>query len=259
MTEIKTVFDFQAEVGLTKHMGSLPATRELVKLCKILPGYCVLDVGCGAGQTPVYLAKEYHLRMVGVDIHPGMVAASEALARREKVEGRAIFRQADAQDLPFGDDFFDAVIVESVTAFPPDQQRAVNEYVRVLKHGGLLGMNESTFLQPDPPEEIVAWVSQEVAMRARIHTSQGWRYLMKRAGLEVIAARLFPLDAKKETAETMRRYGMRSLVRTWSKAFGMYVTRPEVRAIMKQGATEVPQGLMDYFGYGLYVGRKPDR
>jgi len=258
MTEIKTVFDFQAEVGLTKHMGSLPATRELVKLCQILPGYSVLDVGCGAGRTPVYLAKEYQFRMVGVDIHPGMVAASQELARREKVEDRAIFRQADAQDLPFGDDFFDAVIVESVTAFPPDQQQAVNEYARVLKPGGFLGMNESTFLQPNPPEEVVAWVSQEAAMYARIHTSQGWQDLLKQAGLEVIAVRLFPLDVRKEATRTMKRYGMRSLMRTWSKAFGMYMTRPDARAIMKQGTTEVPPGLMDYFGYGLYVARKPD-
>ena len=258
MAEIKTVFDFQAEVGLTKHMGSLPATRELVKLCQILPGYCVLDVGCGAGRTPVYLAKEYQLRMVGVDIHPGMVAASQALARRQKVEGRAIFRQADAQDLPFGDNFFDAVITESVTAFTQDQQQAVNEYVRVLKPGGFLGINEPTYLQPNPPQEIVAWVSQETAMYASIHTSQGWKNLLKRARLEILTVRLFPLDIRKETARMMRRNGVRGLVRSWSRTLGVYVTHPEVRQIMKPGGSEVPPGLMDYFGYGLYVGRKRD-
>jgi ubiquinone/menaquinone biosynthesis C-methylase UbiE len=259
MSEIKTVFDFQAQVGLTKHMGSLPATRELVKLCQILPGYRVLDVGCGAGRTPVFLAKEYELRMIGVDLHPGMVAASRELARREKVEGRVSFRQADAQDLPFEDNSFDAVIVESVTAFPPDQQQAVREYARVLKPGGYVGMNESTYLQPNPPVDIQDWVSQESAMNAQIHTSQGWQTLLENAGLEVMAVRLFPLDVKKEAAETMKRYGMRGLVRTWSRALGMFVTRPEVRDIMKQGTVEAPSGLMDYFGYGLFVGRKPDR
>ncbi len=175
MNEIKTVFDFQAQVGLTKHMGSLPATRELVKLCHILPGYRVLDVGCGAGRTPVYLAKEYQLRVVGVDIHPGMVAASRELAQREKVEDRVSFWKADAQDLPFEDNSFDAVIAESVTAFPPNQQQAVNEYARVLKPGGFLGMNESTYLQPNPPADIQAWVSQEAAMHAHIHSRGGWQ------------------------------------------------------------------------------------
>lgn len=258
MSEIKTVFDFQAEVGLTKHMGSLAATRELVKFCQILPDYCVLDVGSGAGRTPVYLAKQYDVRMVGVDIDPGMVAVSRALARREKVEGRAIFRQADAQDLPFEDDFFDAVIAESVTAFTPNQQQALREYVRVLKPGGFLGMNESTYLHSNPPALIVTWVSQEAAMFARFHTRQGWQVLMKNAGLEVMTARVFPLDVRRETVQTMRRYGVRGLVRTWSRTLGVYVTHPEVRQIMKQGASDAPAGLVDYFGYGLYVGRKPD-
>jgi len=258
MSEIKTVFDFQAEVGLTKHMGSLPATRELVKFCQILPNYCVLDVGCGAGQTPVYLAKEYDVKMVGVDIHPGMVAASRALARREKVEGRAIFRLADAQDLPFEDGFFDAVIAESVTAFAPNQQQALREYVRVLKPGGYFGMNESTYLKPNPPALIVTWVSQEAAVFARFHTRQGWQALMKNTGLEVMAARVFQLKDRRETVQTMRRYGVRGLVRTWSRTLGVYVTHPEVRQILKQGAAKVPPGLMGHFGYGLYIGRKPD-
>jgi len=237
----------------------LPATRELVKLCQILPRYRVLDVGCGAGQTPVYLAKEYALKMIGVDLHPGMVAASIELARRENVEDMVSFRQADAQDLPFEDHSFDAVIVESVTAFPPDQQQAVDEYARVLKPGGYLGMNESTYLQPNPPDEIRAWISQEAAMHAHIHTSQGWQALLKKSGLEIMAVRLFPLDAKKEAAQTLKRYGVRSLARTWSRALGMFITQPEVRDLMKKGALEAPQGLMDYFGYGLYIGRKPDR
>ncbi|HKJ26416.1 MAG TPA: hypothetical protein VJ965_02160 [Anaerolineales bacterium] len=49
---MKTVFDVQAEVGLTKHLGSLAATEELVKLCHILPGYKVLDVGSGLAEPP---------------------------------------------------------------------------------------------------------------------------------------------------------------------------------------------------------------
>ena len=218
MSEIKNVFDFQAQVGLTKHMGGLPATHEMVRLCQILPEYHVLDVGCGAGQTPVYLAKEYDLEMVGVDIHPGMVAASRELAHREKVADKVQFWQADAQDLPFEDETFDAVLVESVTAFPPDQQQAVWEYARVLKPGGYLGMNESAYLQPNPPPEIQAWVGQEAAMHACIHTSQGWQALIKNAGLEMMAVRLFPLDVKKEAAQIIKRYGMRNLVRTWSRA-----------------------------------------
>jgi ubiquinone/menaquinone biosynthesis C-methylase UbiE len=171
----------------------------------------------------------------------------------------ALFRQADAQDLPFNNNTFDAVIGEAVTAYPTDQQQAVNEYARVLKHGGYIGINESTYLQPDPPQEIQDWVCQDTAMYAHIHTSQGWQALLENAGLEVMAVRLFPMDVKRESAQTMKRYGVFGLARTWSRAVGMYVTHPEARDIMKLNLGDVPPGLMDFYGYGIYIARKPDR
>lgn len=259
MNEINTIFDFQAEVGLTKHMGGLQATRELVQLCQILPGYLVLDVGCGTGRTPVFLAKEYNLNVIGVDIHPGMIAAGERLAQRERVEDQVSFWEADANYLPFKDNTFDAVIVEAFTTFPPDQQRVVEEYARVVKPGGYVGLNESTYLQPNPPDEIIDWVRRESILCSLIHTSRGWQVLLENAGLEVMAVYLYPLEIRKDSAQMRKRYGVLSLARTWSRALGMYVVHPEARDVMKLRMGSAPPNLRDYFGYGLYVGRKPDR
>ncbi len=79
----QTFFDFAAEVGLTKHLGGVGATDWLVELCHIGPGRRVLDVGCGAGVTPCYLARRYGCRVTGVDIRPAMVDRSAERARRE--------------------------------------------------------------------------------------------------------------------------------------------------------------------------------
>lgn len=49
------VFEIQAYMDLTKHIGSLQATDKLARLCQIGPGKYVLDVGCGVGATPAYL------------------------------------------------------------------------------------------------------------------------------------------------------------------------------------------------------------
>ena len=49
-TEMK-FFDFAAAVGLTKHIGGMDATRQLVDLCQIEAGKYVLDVGCGVGVS----------------------------------------------------------------------------------------------------------------------------------------------------------------------------------------------------------------
>jgi len=155
-------FDFAAEVGLTKHIGGVEATEALVELCHIGPGSYVLDVGCGVGVTPCYLAKRVGCRVVGVDISEKMLERSRERARREGVAGLVELRVADAQELPFEGGLFDAVITESVTAFPEDKQGAVNEYARVTKPGGYVGLNETAWLKVPPPPEVVAWAAQDV-------------------------------------------------------------------------------------------------
>jgi arsenite methyltransferase len=109
-------------------MGGLKATRKLIELCHIDKGKYVLDVGCGVGVTPCYLAKELGCEVVGVDISEKMIYRANERARREGVEDRVEFIVTDAQNLPFEDAIFEAVIGESVTAFPEDKERAVSEY-----------------------------------------------------------------------------------------------------------------------------------
>jgi arsenite methyltransferase len=62
-------------------------------------------VGCGAGVTACYLAKRYGCRLVGVDISARIIERSRERAKKERVADRVEFRVADAQDLPFEDDF----------------------------------------------------------------------------------------------------------------------------------------------------------
>jgi ubiquinone/menaquinone biosynthesis C-methylase UbiE len=258
MAEFKTVFDYQARIGLTMHLGSVPATRELVKLCQVLPGFRVLDVGSGAGRTPVLLAKDYGVQVVGVDLHPGMVSVATRLARQEKLEGKVRFRQGDAQALPFEDNSFDAVIAESVTAFVSDKQKAVAEYLRVVKPGGYVGINEATYLQSDPPKEIRESAANDLGLMVEPLLSKQWEQLMRNVGLYFLAVRLFPLNLRKQTSQTLKRYGVRGIAQTWGRSLGLYLQHPEARQIMRTGSDGYPAGLMDYLGYGLYIGRKPD-
>jgi ubiquinone/menaquinone biosynthesis C-methylase UbiE len=251
-------FDFAAEVGLTKHLGGLEATERLVELCHIGEGSYVLDVGCGAGVTPVYLAKRHGCRVTGVDIIPRMIERCEERARREGVADRTEFRVADAQDLPFDDGLFDAVITESVAAFPEDKQRAANEYARVTKPGGYVGLNESTWLKTPPPPEMVAWASQEVGAQVRPLTRDGWVELLEKAGLREVVVSIYEIDTRDEAKGILRRYGWRGMLRSLWRGLLLYLRNPAYRRFVKGvGQTGLtPENLDEYFGYGLYVGRK---
>jgi arsenite methyltransferase len=258
MENQQTFFDFAAEVGLTKHFGGLEGTQELAGLCHIGEGAYVLDVGCGVGVTSCFLAKRYGCRVAGVDIRAKMVERSEERARREGVADRVEFRVADAQDLPFKDGLFDAIITESVTSFPKDQQCAVNEYARVTRPDGYVGLAESTWLKMPPPPELVAWVSQDVGACVQPLPANGWTGLLKKAGLQDITTRIHSVDTKKEAGLLLQRYGWGGMIGSLLRGLAMYIRNPAYRRFVKgvsQGGV-VPKNLGEYFGYGLYVGRK---
>jgi arsenite methyltransferase len=258
MENEQTFFDFAAEVGLTKHLGGVGATEEIIELCHVDEGKYVLDIGCGAGVTPCFIAKRYGCRVVGVDISERMVERSRERAQREGVADRVEFRIADAQNLPFDDDLFDAVITESVTAFPEDKQRAVNEYVRVTKPGGYIGLNESTWLKVPPPPEVVAWASQDVGANVNPLTSDAWVGLLEGAGLREMVVRTYEINTRNEAKEILRRYGCGGMLRVLCSMLSLYAKSPAYRRFVKEvrGSGIAPEGLDEYFGYGLYVGRK---
>ena len=251
-------FDFAAEVGLTKHMGGLEATEELIELCHIGEGSHVLDVGCGAGQTPCYIAKRYGCRVVGVDISERMIERSRERAKREGVADKVEFRVADAQDLPFEDDVFDAVITESVTAFTEDKQRAVKEYARVTKTGGYIGLNESTWLKVPPPPEMVAWASQDLGAHVKPLTSDDWAGLLEGAGLTIKTVNVREVRVREEARGLVRRYGYGGMFRSSYRGLVMYARNPAYRKFVKEVRKGgiAPDNLEEYFGYGLYVGKK---
>jgi SAM-dependent methyltransferase len=77
--------------------------------CPIRPGARVLDLGCGAGMTSVFLAREFGATVYAVDQILD-VDRLERLARSAGVADRVIPVRADARDLPFEKDRFDAIL-----------------------------------------------------------------------------------------------------------------------------------------------------
>jgi len=257
-TEEQHFFDFAAEAGLTKHYGGLAATEELAELCHIGEGSYVLDVGCGVGQSSCFLVKRYGCRVVGVDILERMVERSRERAEAEGVDDLAEFRVADAQSLPFDDETFDAVITESVTVFPDDKEKAAREYVRVTKRGGYVGLSESTWLKAPPPPEILAWAAQDLGAAVKPLTSEGWVGLLEGADLRDINARTFEIQVQREAKALAGRYGYGGILRSLWRILVMYIRNPAYRGFVKDvrktGIT--PDNLVEYMGYGIYVGRK---
>jgi arsenite methyltransferase len=249
-------FEFQAYWGLTKHMGGLNATRELIKACGIDKDSYVLDVGSGVGITACIIAEEYGCKVMGVDLSETMVKRSWERAQRKKLGGRVEFKIGDAQALPFDDEIFDAVICESVVAFPKDKQKVINEYARVTMSGGSVGINEVTWIKTPPPE--LAEYLHQVLGQAEFLDPEGWKHLMKQAGLKSIDTRVYKTNALSQWMSEVRLMNPRDYLGAWGKLFLLFFKSPEIRNWIK-GIMVPPKSifkLFNYFGYGLYIGEK---
>lgn len=110
----------------------------------------VLDLGCGNGNTSLWLAKAYGCRVTGIDLSSVRVNNAVELALREPEEVQRLlrFEHGSATELPFADGEFTHVWSQATMYHVPDKETALQESRRVLKTGGLLVLDD--LLKPKP-------------------------------------------------------------------------------------------------------------
>ncbi len=245
------IYEWVAEMGFKKyfHLGGFDATRALIDLCPIHANSHVIDIGCASGKTACYLARRYGCNVMGVDILPGMVERAKERARTEGVARSVAFMVADAQKLPLADDLFDVILGEFITGLTDDKEGAVKEYVRVAKPGATIALNEATWLKVPPPQEIIGFLADAVGFKNELFTSDGWQNLLERSRIKQIRANTYRSESLSDPKEDLK-----DLVRSFPKVLYNLIRHPEFRAFIKLSRA-VPDHLLDYFGYGLYVGR----
>nr|WP_307786149.1 bifunctional demethylmenaquinone methyltransferase/2-methoxy-6-polyprenyl-1,4-benzoquinol methylase UbiE [Rathayibacter sp. SD072] len=110
------------------HLWRIATTRAV----NPVKGERILDVAAGTGTSSASLARS-GAEVVAADFSPGMIS----VGRRRQAGNELIeFVQADAMDLPFEDESFDAVTISFGLRNVAEPRTALAEFFRVVKPGG---------------------------------------------------------------------------------------------------------------------------
>ena len=111
--------------------------EQLAEAMDLRAGQTVLDVAAGNGNATLAAARRW-CKVTSTDYVASLLDAGR---KRAAAEGLDItFRTADAEELPFADASFDAVVSTFGGMFSPNQDRTAAEMVRVCKSGGRIGL-----------------------------------------------------------------------------------------------------------------------
>ena len=175
----------------SKIMGPNPVKleEELLADHRIPAGAVVCDLGSGQGLTSVFLAKEYGFTVYAADLWS------------DPQENRAFFREmgltdeqiipvkADATDLPFEKEFFDAVVTtDSYNYFGRDPHYLDDKLLPFVKRGGYIyiaipGMKRDCH-DHLPPELLLSWTPEQLDY---MHDTAYWSDMVHQCrGAEVL-------------------------------------------------------------------------
>jgi SAM-dependent methyltransferase len=160
--------------GISGAANSLWLTEWLTEVVDLKPGKKVLDLGCGRGNSSVFLSREFGVQVWSTDL---WFDASERLHRiRDAGVEETVFPiHADARALPFAAEFFDAIIsVDSFMYFGTDDLY-LNYLARFVKPGGPIAVVASGLTQEFPgeiPAHLKQWWEPSMAC---LHSVAWWK------------------------------------------------------------------------------------
>ncbi len=94
----------------------------------------ILEVGVGTGLSlPSYAASSL---IVGIDISEPMLERARQRVQRQGLKHVEWIGWGDAERLDFADQSFDVVVAQYVVTAIPNPERALDEFVRVVRPGG---------------------------------------------------------------------------------------------------------------------------
>jgi len=162
--------------------GGAPMARELIARLQLERNARVLDVGCGLGGSAFLMAREFGLRVDGIDLSRNMLALAGRKLAAHGLEALVSLRWGDCLELE-QHDYYDAVYSRDVFLHIDDKPRLLATLAAVLRPRGKLLFTDYC-CGPEPwSDDFTAYVEQR---EYRLHTIDEYAGLIAAAGFEAV-------------------------------------------------------------------------
>ncbi|CAN8269135.1 unnamed protein product [Cochlearia groenlandica] len=163
--------------------GGLETTKEFVEKMNLKPGQKVLDVGCGIGGGDFYMAENFDVHVVGIDLSVNMI--SFALERAIGLKCSVEFEVADCTTKHYPDNSFDVIYSRDTILHIQDKPALFRTFFKWLKPGGKVLISDYCKSPKTPSPEFSEYIKQR---GYDLHDVQAYGQMLKDAGFNDVIA-----------------------------------------------------------------------
>lgn len=112
--------------------------KKAVKMLKSIQPNRILDIATGTGDFAIESLSLKPKEVVGLDISEGMLEKGREKMVKRKVDHIVSMRLGDSEEIPYEDNYFDALTVGFGVRNFQNLEKGLNEMLRVVRPGGML-------------------------------------------------------------------------------------------------------------------------
>ncbi len=172
--------------------GALFLAARMARGLDVRPGDIVLDIGCGLGESSIFLAKHYGVRVVAIDLGIPVATLSDKFSERSWGASVTALNLDIEEPLPFTEGYFDAIFCMTSIHYFGVTTDFFEHLLQYVKRGGRICVGNTCFDReipadrvPDiyrttPPGGILdGWQSE----CSRYHSPAWWQRLFADSGI----------------------------------------------------------------------------
>ncbi|XP_057472967.1 phosphomethylethanolamine N-methyltransferase [Actinidia eriantha] len=163
--------------------GGIETTKEFVAKLDLKPGQKVLDVGCGIGGGDFFMAENFNVHVVGIDLSINMV--SFALERAIGLNCSVEFEVADCTKKTYEDNTFNVIYSRDTILHIQDKPALFKSFYKWLKPGGKVLISDYCKSAGPPSPEFAAYIKQR---GYDLHSVEAYSQMLRDAGFDKVIA-----------------------------------------------------------------------